>query len=377
MTTDMKGQGDVRFLALMQEKIKGPFFSVCTWMHGLGLSRSVTNTYACVHAFTRVGMQTSVHKIAAAVRLTDRSVAKHLRTIREAGLWQVVRRCELRGTQYMLGANQYIFLWHKAMGDEWRGAPVNGGYLMRSPEDEMGVPRVTQVNEDLITDLPVQSGTRSLSERTALLMNSEKTSEQAGNEWGAADLPKDLQQALQKLDPRNARDSLRVVRERCAPLPKERARAVSVLALRKLVSCIERGGVKNPAGLLRASILDETIEEVDGLERGPEGALTGLRRFDSAVANSRSGRLAIVAMRERARAIAAIREHHPDAVVSVPCAEDPALCDLLGGVAALLARESRAVANDDGLTRSSIADQLYKLESRYDTILAKRRGRAS
>jgi DNA-binding transcriptional ArsR family regulator len=374
----MEGQGDLRPVPSVLNKAPRRFYVVEPWMYALGLGRAEVQTYACVISFVRAHLRTGAPDIAEAVGRGERTVRRHLSAIEAAGLWVVQRRGQLRGTTYMQGANSYLPLWHPAMGEALRGESYRGGHRMRVIREQPPRDVARHVRDTGIRELAVVPGASSLTATSPLLMNAENNCKQAG--ISALDtrhaVSTDLRRELDQLSPHVAADCFRVLDERLGGHEPELAKRAAALAVRKLVARVRQGNVANPAGLLRARLVDEAIDEVTEASGDHGEGAAELARLSEAVLATPSAFVAVQRMRERYNVARTVHEHREDAATWAPSPPgEPELAEVFGEVAKLLRCERAAIRRDDGEAKSAIGEQLIKLEPRLVQLLRKHQGR--
>ena len=345
-------------------RLKGMrFILLYEWMTRLPVKPAHVLTYAGLVSLKTAQMNTRVSDLAVFAQRGSRSVRRHLGELERAGL--VRRRARYNGRRRT--ANAYDLLWHPAMPAELRGGRYVGG---GTEEGDAGV----SPSEDI---RGLSEGTRASSQ----FRNAEGSDQQAGkSECVDEDLPVDVREALARAVPGQVDDCRRVVREATKALAPDQARRVSVLALRKLMARCERAQPSNPAGLLRACLLPEAMNNADAHSNACLRMREQIKSIDEQLQASRNGFSALHTMRKRALDVRTYVAQHLGVFgaepgdIPPPCADDPELGRILSEVEQLQELVRGARERDDPTDANRAEEGLHRLERVLDELLRKRRG---
>lgn len=349
-------------------RFKGMRFVILyEWMTQLPVKPPTVLTYASLVSLKTANMKMRATDVGTFVQRTTRSVRRHLGELERAGL--IVRRARYEKQRRV--ANVYDLLWHPAMPADLRGAryvaEVSG---QGDPSDS--------AREDVAD----QQG---LSPASTQFRNASGSAEQAGNSVATleAELPPDLRDALAKAMPGYLPDCLRVALDGCADLDPDHARRVRLIALRRLLDRSERSELINPAGLLRACLVPDALNEEQAITEACARLRDDILRGDVRLVRARSGFAVLRAMRKRALDVRSYVAQHKAAFgaepddVPRPCADDPELSAILTEVEKL--QELVRVARErDDMSRANLAEEsLHRLERSLDQLIQRRRGQVS
>jgi hypothetical protein len=349
-------------------RFKGTRFVILyEWMTELPLKPPTVLTYASLVSLKTAKMKTRAADVGTFVQRTTRSVRRHLGELERARL--IVRRARYERQRRV--ANAYDLLWHPAMPADLRGA--------RYVADVSGQGDPSDSDREDVAD---QQG---LSPASAQFRNASGSAEHAGNSSATleGELPPELREALAKAVPGQFPDCLRVAHEGCAALDPDHARRVRLIALRKLIDRSERSELINPAGLLRACLVPDALNEVQAITEGCSRLRDDIARGDLRLVRARSGFAVLRAMRKRALDVRSYVAQHQAAFgtgpddVPRPCANDPELSEILAEVDKLQ-ELVRAARERDDVSRANAAEEgLHRLERSLDQLIQRRRGQVS
>jgi hypothetical protein len=338
----------------------GLYYKVYEWMKQVVPCRHLRDTYACVWTMTQLDMCCSATAIAKRLNLSEVTVRRHLRGLTKLGVWRVQRRSIAR----MTVSNRYWFYRAPAMPDDVASAR----HVIAAQE-----PRVTHAREGTIAG--DREGMSLVTGDRKIRMRSER---HASTDERDAAIPLDLLLALKKVAPRHVDDCERLVRRETRDLSQDDAKQVVLVALQQLIEAVERGGVRNPPGLLYKILKARPEPGGSSAEHNANPIVLAIRALDSALLAPRSAfhvRRTTLKRVQLYRRLCELLGTAPSGVSAVP--------DLEGELGQLAVRMLRAqlasaesTARGDGVSASRRESEVNDLERELERFFSAQKGAA-